>query len=79
VVAAVAARATQETQSRQKLCHAPYAIMCHICAPQTTKHKMLGAGAGWGEARGPGAGAVGRIWWPEATRLEDPLDISNGT
>jgi hypothetical protein len=22
---------------------------------------------------------VGRIWWPEATRLEDPLDISNGT
>ena len=22
---------------------------------------------------------LGRIWWPEATRLEDPLDISNGT
>jgi hypothetical protein len=19
---------------------------------------------------------IGRIWWPEATRLEDPLDIS---
>jgi hypothetical protein len=23
--------------------------------------------------------SLGRIWWPEATRLEDPLDISNGT
>jgi hypothetical protein len=22
---------------------------------------------------------VGRIWWPEATRLEDPLNTSNGT
>ena len=22
--------------------------------------------------------AIGRIWWPEATRLEDPLVISNG-
>jgi hypothetical protein len=22
---------------------------------------------------------LGRIWWPEATRLEDPLEISNGT
>jgi hypothetical protein len=22
---------------------------------------------------------IGRVWWPEATRLEDPLDISNGT
>jgi hypothetical protein len=22
---------------------------------------------------------IGRIWWSEATRLEDPLDISNGT
>jgi hypothetical protein len=21
---------------------------------------------------------VGRIWWSEATRIEDPLDISNG-
>jgi hypothetical protein len=23
-------------------------------------------------------GAAGRIWWPEATRLEDPLDTSTG-
>ena len=22
--------------------------------------------------------SLGRIWWPEAARLEDPLDISNG-
>jgi len=26
-----------------------------------------------------GEEALGRIWWPEATRLEDPLDIPNGT
>ena len=44
-------------------------------------HKISERGAYWLKRNTPlfpDRVGVGRIWWPEAARLEDPLDISNG-
>jgi hypothetical protein len=54
--------------------------MCQMCMRMRGRLDFRDASAtNAGDGAAAAAADVGRIWWPEATRLEDPSDISNGT